>query len=133
MPEHFLLDTHTLLWWTYQPQNLPVKVVQMIENSSNIFVSAVSAYEIAFKHTKGQLPEAAPLIVDFATEMKLSAFKLLPITSAHAQLAGGFDLRHRDPWDRILAAQARLEKLVLLSNDEALDQYGAERLWQEHT
>lgn len=133
MAEHYLLDTHTLLWWSYQPHNLPTKVVQTIETGSEIFVSAVSAYEIAFKHTKGLLPEAALLVKNFAAEMEANTFKLLSITPAHAQLAGSYDLGHRDPWDRILAAQARLETLVLVSKDAVLDQYGAERLWDEPT
>ncbi len=129
MADRFLLDTHTLLWWSYQPQNLPGEVVRTIKSASDVFVSAVSAYEIAFKHTKGQLPEAAPLAVNFPVEMELNLFNLLAITPAHAQRAGTFDLRHRDPWDRILMAQAQLEGLVLLSNDEAFDQYDAERIW----
>lgn len=129
MSERFLLDTHALLWWTYQPHLLPTGVLRSIENSFEVFVSAVSAYEIALKHKKGLLDEAAPLAAEFEAQVERDSFLLLSITPSHARLAGIFDLRHRDPWDRILMAQAQLDDLVLLSKDDMFDAYGVERLW----
>jgi PIN domain nuclease of toxin-antitoxin system len=129
MSGRVLLDTHALLWWTYQPHLLPDRVSETIGVSEEVFVSAVSAYEIALKYKKDQLPEAAPLVMDFENQIEQNAFRMLPVTSLHARSAGSLDLNHRDPWDRLLAAQAQLEQLTLISNDAGMRKLGIEPIW----
>ncbi len=93
------------------------------------FVSAVSGYEIANKFRIGKLPEASVMLRDFDRWVRELGFVLLPLTTAHAVRAGLFAGEHRDPFDRLLAAQAEREGLALLSNDGKLDGFGVRRVW----
>jgi PIN domain nuclease of toxin-antitoxin system len=125
-----LLDTHALLWWAHQPELLSRRAHDAIsDGSTDIFVSPVSAIEIATKTRMGKLQFESPLADDFVAQIALDDFKELPITSEHAQLAGSFDNPHQDPWDRLLAAQAQLTGLALITNDDALRTFGVETLW----
>lgn len=125
-----LLDTHALLWWVHQPAFLSSKAREAVADRSNIvFVSPVSAIEIATKSRKEKLDFETTLARDFAAQATLEGFRELPISSEHAQLAGGFDNPHNDPWDRLLAAQAQLERLVLVTSDRALNTFGVATLW----
>ncbi len=125
-----LLDTHALLWWAHQPNRLSARAHDAIsDGSSDVFVSPVSAIEIATKTRKRKLEFDSPLASDFAAQIALDEFKELPVTSEHAQLAGSFDNPHQDPWDRLLAAQAQLVGLALITNDGALKTFGVETLW----
>ena len=92
-------------------------------------MSAASAWEVATKHRIGRLPLAGPLAVDFAAEVRRQAFVPLPITLEHGQLAGALASAHRDPFDRMLVAQARLERMALVSNERAFDAFDVSRLW----
>ena len=125
-----LLDTHALLWWLAGDKSLsrPARVA-ITDEENEIFVSAASAWEVATKHRIGKLPGAGPLAVDFAREVRQQGFTELPISFAHGQVAGSLPGAHRDPFDRMLVAQAREEKMALISNEIVFDQFGVERIW----
>ena len=125
-----LLDTHALLWALADNPRLSPRAAALIgQAGSRLLVSAVSAYEICAKHTLGKLPEAAALAADFEAELALVDAEWLPITPAHAIAAGKLDMRHRDPFDRLLIAQALAERVPLVSIDMAFDGFGVERIW----
>ncbi len=125
-----LLDTHALLWSAHEPEKLSVTARDAIEDGDNeVFVSAVSAMEIATKHRKGLLGYPSALARHFSIEVTQRGFALLAISSEHAQRAGGFVDRHKDPWDRLLAAQAMIESLTLVTCDERMRGFGAKQFW----
>ena len=125
-----LLDTHTLLWWLIDDPALPVSARRLIARESNtIFVSAASGWEIATKFRLGRLPSAANLVEDFENFLAGERFETLPILLAHAVRAGLLPGPHKDPFDRMLIAQALAENLPIISNDSALDNYHVRRIW----
>jgi PIN domain nuclease of toxin-antitoxin system len=125
-----LLDTHTLLWWLSEDPALSGPARKLIANTKNdVVVSAVSAWEIATKVRLGKLPTAADLVADFVGYMEREGFELLSISSDHAIRAGLLPGPHKDPFDRMLIAQAQAEGLPVLSNDQAFDSYGVRRIW----
>lgn len=125
-----LLDTHALLWWLAGDAQLSDAARVAIADGTNVvFVSAASAWEVTTKHRLGKLPGAGPLAVDFAREVRLQGFQALPITLEHGQVAGALVGAHRDPFDRMLVAQAREEKLALVSNESVFDEFGVARVW----
>lgn len=101
----------------------------MNRDDNNIFVSAVSAYEIALKNKIGKLPGVEDLIDNFSLRLTEDGFRQLPISARHALIAGRLDLAHKDPFDRLLIAQALHDKLTLVSREKPFDQYGVRRLW----
>lgn len=126
----FLLDTHALLWWLFDDPQLPRKPRGLITDPANqIYVSSASAWEICTKHRLGKLPAAEQLAQDVPGWVARAGFMELSVTLRHAQKAGGWHLSHRDPFDRMLAAQSVLEDLRLISRDEALDGFGVHRIW----
>ena len=125
-----LLDTHALIWFVAGSELLPVAVRRVIEDESNgVYVSAVSAMEITTKYRLGKLPSAALLAVDFERIIGERGFQSLPITVGHAERAGSMDIPHKDPFDRLLIAQALIEHMPLVSNETVFDGFGAARLW----
>ena len=125
-----LLDTHALLWWLAGDTQLSKAAREAIADETNeVLVSAASAWEVTTKHRLGKLPGAGPLAVDFAREVRLQGFQPLPITLEHGQVAGALVGAHRDPFDRMLVAQAREEKLALISNENLFDEFGVARVW----
>lgn len=125
-----LLDTHALLWWLVGDERLSLRARRAIEDQANITtVSAVSGYEIALKHQLGRLPEATPLLFGFETVLEGQRFETLPIALAHSTRAGQLPLTHRDPFDRLLIAQALLGEMTLISNERLFDDFGVNRLW----
>ena len=125
-----LLDTHTLLWWLAGDGALPAAAREAIADTGNgVFVSAATAWEITTKHRIGKLPGAAAIVADFDSIVAAQGFAGLPITLRHGQVAGGLPGPHRDPFDRMLIAQAMLEDLVLVSNETPFDAYGVRRYW----
>ncbi|WP_263353827.1 type II toxin-antitoxin system VapC family toxin [Acidicapsa acidisoli] len=126
----FLLDTHTLIWAVYNQDSLSTHVRQTLELSDHeMIVSAASAWEIATKHRLGKLPTARILAEDFVSVVTQSGYTLLAISPEHALRAGRLPGNHKDPFDRMLAAQAIHEDLTLLSNDADLDTFGVRREW----
>ena len=125
-----LLDTHALIWWLAGDAQLSGAARAAIEDEANeIFVSAASAWEVTTKHRLGKLPGAGPLAVDFAREVRAQGFAPLSITLEHGQVAGSLPTEHRDPFDRMLVAQAREDKLALISNEKTFDGLGVTRIW----
>jgi PIN domain nuclease of toxin-antitoxin system len=125
-----LLDTHTLIWWLATHPNLSVVARDAIADDTNeVHVSAVSAWEIATKHRIGKLPGVGFLVSDMAGVMADQGFLGLPVSVQHGLKAGDLPGPHRDPFDRMLIAQAMAENLVLLSNETIFDRYGVKRLW----
>lgn len=125
-----LLDTHTLLWWLTGDERVPQRARDTILDAANVvFVSAVSAWEVTTKYRIGKLPTATRLAQDFAGQLRAQRFEPLAISIEHAQRAGLLAGPHKDPFDRMLIAQAQVENLVLVSNEEVFDSYGVLRLW----
>lgn len=125
-----LLDTHVLLWAALSPAALSRESAAIIAHETNIiYVSAVSAWEIATKVRIGKLPGAEALERDFLDIMDNAGYTLLAIDAACALRAGRLSSEHRDPFDRILAAQALAADIPILSNDAKLDSFGIRRIW----
>ena len=125
-----LLDTHALIWWLEGSRRLSRRATRAIEQQrSTIFVSAASAFEIAVKARLGRLTVPPRVAGDLPAVLAEEGFTPLEITIAHAQLAGELPGAHADPFDRLLAAQARLEDLRLVTNDPAMKPLGAAAYW----
>ena len=126
----YLLDTHVLLWWLVGDRRLSKTAHGVIEDPNNrVLVSSASAWEIATKHRLGKLSGVDPLVRDIATWLARAGFSELPIRVVHAQKAGLWTQAHRDPFDRMLAAQSAIEDLPLLSSDKAFRPFGIKLLW----
>lgn len=125
-----LLDTCAFLWWMGDTKKLSPRVRAAIGGIDNeIVFSAVSAWEVALKHRLGRLDlKAAPAAI-VATALAAPAVEALPIGVAHAVRAGELPLHHKDPFDRLLVAQAEIEGLTLLTPDRAFAPYGVATLW----
>ena len=127
----FLLDTHVLLWYDTEPERIPASTLRLLRDRSNeVFVSAISAWELGIKFYLGRLPAAEGLIRAFETTIQTYGFQSLPFTSVHALKAAALPHEHRHPFDRALVAQALTEQLLLVSRDPALDQLGVRRFWE---
>jgi PIN domain nuclease of toxin-antitoxin system len=125
-----LLDTHVLIWWFADDPKFPLRVRNRLETSADeIFVSSVSAFEIATKHRIGKLPHVEALLDGYAGHLAGQGFVELPVSSGHALKAGALPFDHRDPFDRLLIAQALTERLSLVSNEAIFDQTGVSRVW----
>ena len=125
-----LLDTHALIWWLAGDQSLSEPAREAISNEANaVLVSAASAMEISTKFRLGKLPLAALLAQDFEAIIAAQAFTELPISVRHARLAGEMNVTHKDPFDRLLIAQAQADGLVLVSNEVLFDGFAVLRLW----
>jgi PIN domain nuclease of toxin-antitoxin system len=125
-----LLDTHALLWWLLNDEALSRVARQAIADEENdVFVSAVSAWEITTKRRIGKLPSAALVAADVAFAVASEGFAELPVTIRDGQIAGGLPAIHKDPFDRMLIAQAVNQDLVLVSNEALFNAYGVARLW----
>lgn len=125
-----LLDTHVFLWWLAGDRRLSKRVRSLLADESTIgLVSAASAWEIAAKVRIGRLPGFELLSGDILGAIAGQGFEELPIRVVHAQRAGAFATPHRDPFDRMLAAQAEIESVPIASNDAMLDPFGIARVW----
>ena len=125
-----LLDTHAFLWWLDGDRRLSAVARRLIANNENIvLVSAASAWEIATKVRIGKLSGAAEVAADIGGSILGQRFESLDITVVHAQRAGALPGPHRDPFDRMLAAQAQVESLPIVTNDIVFDGYGINRIW----
>lgn len=124
-----LLDTHALIWWWTDDPRLSAAARKAIGREANeVMVSAASAWELSTKHRIGKLglPEA---VNRFGELCVADGFLHLPVSWLHAQRAGGYRSEHRDPFDRLLAAQAELDRLTLVTADPALAGFPVKKLW----
>lgn len=114
-----LLDTHVVLWWLDDSAELSGEIKDLLDSEPAVYVSAVSPWEIAIKQSLGKLegPE------DLAERVRDSQFTGLPITAGHGVRAGRLPTHHRDPFDRILVAQAQIEGMTLVTRDKWIPQY----------
>lgn len=126
----FLLDTHSLLWFLAGDTQLTGKARRVIENPEyEILASTASLWEVAIKHSLGKLPLAEPFEELFPHHLALNSIALLTIHLDHVTRVSSLPFYHRDPFDRLLIAQALVEEIPILSGDEAFDDYGVERIW----
>ena len=118
----YLLDTHAFLWAVASPDQLSTVAREAIEDTDNmIVVSAASAWEIATKWRIGTLPGVEVIVDGFSAHVSNLGAELLPISADHALLGGTLDWGHRDPFDRMLAAQSRLETCTLITADKTFN------------
>ena len=125
-----LLDTHALLWWLFDSDDLSASVRAAIAEPENpVVVSSASAWEIATKHRIGKLPEAGDVVQRLPDYLRRGRLDVLPISLEHALEAGGLPGPHKDPFDRMLIAQARLDVLTVVTRDSVFADYGVPVLW----
>lgn len=124
-----LLDTHVLFWWFLAPHELSAIARDAIEASDEVYVSAATAWEIAVKVRLGRWEEARGIAETYDAQMAAEDFRELSITAAHARSAGFIVSPHKDPFDRLLAAQAIAEGLSLVTADAKMPSLGAPCLW----
>lgn len=116
-----LIDTHVFLWWLFDDPKLSDNIkVRLKDQDQTVFVSSASVWEIATKFRLGKLPHAEEVAKDVPLWIEKAHFKALSINVKHAQLAGKWKQTHRDPFDRMLAAQAKIEEIPLATQDKAL-------------
>ena len=125
-----LLDTHALLWWLAGDANrLSAAAHNAIADTTNsIHVSAASAWEIATKSRLGKL-DAGGIVGQMSSVIAGQTFIALPVSVDHAERAGSLPGASRDPFDRMLIAQAQAENMTLVSNESGFDSYGVGRIW----
>jgi PIN domain nuclease of toxin-antitoxin system len=125
-----LLDTCTVIWATLAPASLSEQAREAISDEGNVvLVSAASAWEIATKVRSGKLPGAEKLERDYLEVMEVAGYTQLAIDTESALRAGRLVAEHRDPFDRMIAAQALALDVLVLSPDAQLDQFGVRRIW----
>lgn len=126
----FLLDTHVFIWAIASPERLSRRAIDVLRATGNqLYLSSATPWELATKFRIGKLPQAARVLDDLESLAGDLLAKQLPITHAHAMRAGLLEAAHRDPFDRMLAAQAQLEGMRLITRDEAFQALGVEVIW----
>ena len=127
----YLFDTHALVWWwTGNPALRPKTRAMILDPGNAIFVSAASAWEIAVKCRIGKWPAAKPAFEQFEDLRCADGFAAVPLTVDHGLLAGSLRGDHRDPFDRMIAAQAIHEDLTVITRDPALAALGCKTVWE---
>ena len=126
----YLLDTHSLIWWWNDDPRLSSAAREAIAEADNeIWVSAASAWEIATKARIGKLADMPEAVTRYPLLMDRNRFLALAIGQSHALKAGQYPQLHRDPFDRLLAAQATIEKMPLISRDPEFAEFDCETFW----
>jgi PIN domain nuclease of toxin-antitoxin system len=124
-----LVDSQVLFWWYSEPSKLSKRANSTIRDGDNtVFISAATAWELSIKTALGKL-NALQFVMDFSTYLEEEGFVELPIATSHAIRAGLLPARHKDPFDRLLVAQAQELSIPVVSSDRALDTYGVIRIW----
>ena len=125
-----LLDTHTFLWWVLDAPKLSAECRRILDDGTNdVLLSAVSGYELAFKVNQGRLTLPEPPDVYVRSRLAFNGFEALSIELDHALRAASLPMIHRDPFDRLLVAQAQLEGIPIVTADPAIAQYDVEVIW----
>ena len=125
-----LIDTHVLIWWTRDQDRLPKRVQsKLLTRHNEIFVSTVTAWEIAIKFRSGKLDFDPGFLADFDKSLAGLAFLPLAMTSLHAVTAAALPGTHRDPFDRMLAGQAAIEQMSLVRSDRKFASFGVPIIW----
>ncbi len=119
----YLIDTHVLLWWVFDDPKLCEISRQILKDPAHkIYVSSASAWEISTKYRIGKMPEAKQLLSNYEMLLDKMGFNQLSVTTTHALRAGQLQIEHRDPFDRMLMAQAELESIPIITYDKAFRQ-----------
>lgn len=127
---NLILDTHTLLWWLFDDPRLSTAARASIANpKARIWVSAVSAWEVATKARLGKLPEAGDVLTKLPQYIRKARFLELPVTIEHSLKAGALPGPHRDPFDRMLIAQSFVTDYPVVTTDQVFKEYGAKVIW----
>lgn len=125
-----LLDTHALLWWLFDDPQLSRPARDAIKDAENaVLVSSASAWEMAIKYRLGKLPEAREAVENLPRLLRQGQMDTLPITLDHALAADALPGPHRDPVDRMIIAQSRMEKIPVVTMDPAFKAYSADIIW----
>jgi PIN domain nuclease of toxin-antitoxin system len=125
-----LLDTHAVLWWLFDDAKLsPIARSAIADPHNEVLVSAASAWEITTKHRLGRLPEAGDVPLHLPRYLNRARFAVLDISLEHAMAAGALPDPHKDPFDRMLVAQARIEDLSVATTDQVFKDYGVAVIW----
>jgi PIN domain nuclease of toxin-antitoxin system len=124
-----LLDSHVVIWWLREPKLLSARAAQLIEDTSNlVMVSAVTGWEIAIKENVGK-SDWLPSLTDLPSLVAAEGFFEVSVSMEHCIRAGLLPLHHRDPFDRLLVAQAQSLNVPIISADSTLDNYDIKRIW----
>lgn len=125
-----LLDTHAFLWWVTDDERLgPAARAAIADPGNDVFVSAASAWEIATKQRLGKLEGLPSVGHRYGELVAADGFQHLAVDHRHALCAGGYAVEHRDPFDRMLAAQSELEQMPLVTRDPAFALFGTRTFW----
>ena len=123
-----LFDSHSLVWFLTGDRRFPSHLRESVGEGEK-FISAVCVWEIATKVARGKWPEADRIAAMLDEVLEIGAYTPLPISLKHAQVAGYFASRHRDPFDRMLAAQAQVEAMPLITADPVFGDFGVQVIW----
>jgi PIN domain nuclease of toxin-antitoxin system len=126
---HVLLDTHAFLWWVDEDRRLSPRAREAIAAATDGFLSIVSCWEMAIKVSRRRLTLPKPIERLVPEQLGLNGFQLLPIDLDDVARVATLPFHHRDPFDRLLAAQALSEELTLVSADPVFRKYGVKRVW----
>ena len=125
-----LVDTHTLIWWATDDPKLSRKARSFLSSlETEVFVSAASAWELSTKVRVGKLPGLEAFAAEFSARIRALGFSDLAIQVEHGQRAGLLPGNHKDPFDRMLIAQAQAENMPIVSNERVFDAYHVRRIW----
>ena len=125
-----ILDTCSLLWWWSGPQRLTPRARDIIKDpGTSVYISLASAWEISTKYRIGKLPLGERIMSEWEHRMMVDRFQEINITTLHAFRAGTFASPHRDPFDRMIAAQSMMEQVPVVTPDEQIESLGAGRIW----
>lgn len=127
---NILLDTHTFIWWDSHAAKLSRKALECCQAQNNtLLLSVVSVWEIQIKHQLGKLTLKMPLRDILETQQRDNGIRILPIAVEHILALEELPMHHRDPFDRLLIAQAKTEQLMLLSCDPIFQSYPVQVMW----
>ena len=124
-----LLDTHTFLWFIDDNPRLSARAKTLLESDADLLLSVGSLWELAIKVSIGKLSLAQPFDIFVPQQLIANDIEMLPINLAHLGVVTRLPFHHRDPFDRLLIAQAMIEQMLIVSVDTALDAYSVNRLW----
>jgi PIN domain nuclease of toxin-antitoxin system len=124
-----LLDTHTFLWFIDDNPRLSARAKALLESDADLLLSVMSLWEISIKVSISKLTLAQPYDIFMPQQLTANVIEILPISLAHLGVVATLPFHHRDPFDRLLVAQAMIEQLPIVSIDSAFDAYSVKRLW----
>ena len=126
----FLIDTHTFIWYVTSNPKLSAVAQKLIDDGNNdVLLSIASIWEMGIKHSIGKLTFELPFMTFIESQMQQNSMEILNIRIEHLDIIANLALHHRDPFDRLIIAQAMVEQLPVVGVDKAFDSYAVQRLW----